>query len=86
MSIKSKSARLALVAATALAATIIHSPTAHAEPTICMTEAWAACDPQYVRGTPEWQVCFGEAHDACEAMNPIPPDGPPRWPVIGRRY
>jgi hypothetical protein len=63
--IKSKTLAIA-AAAFALASTLVAVPAAQAKPTLCIQYGWIMCDPQFTRGTPEWQACFGYySEEAC---------------------
>jgi hypothetical protein len=61
-----KSKTLAIAAAAfALASAVIAVPAAQARPTYCTEWAWANCDPEFTRGTPEWQACFTQYYNEC---------------------
>ena len=76
LTIKSKTFAIA-AAAFALASTLVAVPAAQAKPTLCIQYGWIMCDPQFTRGTPEWQACFGYySEEACPYADGAAKAGP----------
>jgi hypothetical protein len=76
--IRSKISAIA-AAAFALASMLIAAPAAQAKPTLCIQYGWIMCDPQFTRGTPEWQECFAYySEDACPYAEGVAKAGPPQ--------
>ncbi|MGR4864452.1 hypothetical protein [Caulobacter sp. LARHSG274] len=74
--IRSKTLAIA-AAAFALASTLVAVPAAQAKPTLCIQYGWIMCDPQFTRGTPEWQACFGYySEEACPYADGAAKAGP----------
>lgn len=72
-----KSKTLAIAAGVfALASAVVAVPAAQAKPTLCIQYGWIMCDPNFQRGTPEWQECFayysGEACPYADGLTKAP--------------